>query len=589
MIGCFLWAHFAVLTVSSVLNVPKTATQNDIRERHRALSVIFHPDKQLDETKRGTASHNFLAIQKAYEGEDGLKISWPAELRSKSNEEIVEVLKRTKRTSTQRKLEGLIRSKGSLVCGINASSLLRSPSDVSLAGRLNRVSVMNIVETHRVKAHHQKDVTDKTTIGISTRITREVPSSMGLIGTGNVLGHFTHRASPKLEFEGAVSLMYPRFIILKSLYRPDDFTTLGIDTEIIPAFFFVVRPPITFNLTRRLSRDSLTDGRLTARIGRNPRVSLNITTPIGFDFTGKRKASKTKGDPSHGAGSVSGLAVGTRYFSWGVTLAGLSSNLGANVVYTFTELALQARLSLEYGLGGLAMVLRGEWEGETSSVAAGVGLSKQGVMLNLELTYLEQQLYLPIVLSQEYDAALGLCTAVLPSAAFVLGYHFILKPRRRAERAAILQKARLAADEDRAATKRQWEETIYMLKDTARKHMDAERCKTGLVIVDAFYGPSDPEDEAQGLVLDVTTAVQSLVTNSQLYIAGHRTKSGIQGFYDPAPSFAKSLRINYLFRGRPHFADVPDHRPVVLPLEGESTISNSMAHTSKTASTDHLV
>ena len=178
--------------------------------------------------------------------------------------------------------------------------------------------------------------------------------------------------------------MYPRFIILKSLYRPDDFTTLGIDTEIIPAFFFVVRPPITFNLTRRLSRHSLTDGRLTARIGRNPRVSLNITTPIGFDFTGKRGASKSKGDPSHGAGSVSGLAVGTRYFSWGATLAGLSSNLGANVVYTFTELALQARLSLEYGLGGLAMVLRGEWEGETSSVAAGVGLSKQGVMLNLE-------------------------------------------------------------------------------------------------------------------------------------------------------------------------------------------------------------
>lgn len=52
------------------------------------------------------------------------------------------------------------------------------------------------------------------------------------------------------------------------------------------------------------------------------------------------------------------------------------------------------------------------------------------------LTYLEHQLYVPIVLSQEYDAALGLCTAVLPSAAFILGYHFILKPRRREERLA---------------------------------------------------------------------------------------------------------------------------------------------------------
>lgn len=46
----------------------------------------------------------------------------------------------------------------------------------------------------------------------------------------------------------------------------------------------------------------------------------------------------------------------------------------------------------------------------------------------------------------------------------------------------------------------------------------------GLVILDALYGPSEQDEEAQGLVLDVTTAVQALVNNSQLYIAGHRTK-----------------------------------------------------------------
>lgn len=173
-------------------------------------------------------------------------------------------------------------------------------------------------------------------------------------------------------------------MILKSLYQPDDFTTIGVETEIIPALFFAARPPITFNFTRRLSRHSLTDGRLTARIGRNPRVALQITTPIAFDFTHTRRATTSKKNPAHEAGSISGLAVGTRYFSWGVTLAGLSSSLGANIVYTFTELALQARLTLEYTLGGLAVVLRGQWEGETSSVAAGVGLNAQGVLLNLE-------------------------------------------------------------------------------------------------------------------------------------------------------------------------------------------------------------
>lgn len=51
----------------SVLNVPTTASGNEIRERYRALSVIFHPDKQREERTKDTAAVEFLEIQKAYE------------------------------------------------------------------------------------------------------------------------------------------------------------------------------------------------------------------------------------------------------------------------------------------------------------------------------------------------------------------------------------------------------------------------------------------------------------------------------------------------------------------------------------------
>jgi len=85
--------------------------------------------------------------------------------------------------------------------------------------------------------------------------------------------------------------------------------------------------------------------------------------------------------------------------------------------------------------------------------------------------------------------------------------------------------------------------------------------------------------------MDVTVPVQALVHNSQVYIPGHRTKvtvlcfssravvhvawkAGIQGFYDPAPSSPKSLRVRYLFHDRPHYAEIPDHVPVVLPMRG---------------------
>jgi len=42
---------------------------------------------------------------------------------------------------------------------------------------------------------------------------------------------------------------------------------------------------------------------------------------------------------------------------------------------------------------------------------------------------------LPIVLSPEKNETLALYSIIIPSTALALGYHFILKPRRRAQRA----------------------------------------------------------------------------------------------------------------------------------------------------------
>jgi DnaJ-class molecular chaperone len=55
---------------SVVLNLPKEASQEEIRERYRALSLIYHPDKQhdLDSSTKATAEKRFLEVQKAYEG-----------------------------------------------------------------------------------------------------------------------------------------------------------------------------------------------------------------------------------------------------------------------------------------------------------------------------------------------------------------------------------------------------------------------------------------------------------------------------------------------------------------------------------------
>ena len=55
-----------------------------------------------------------------------------------------------------------------------------------------------------------------------------------------------------------------------------------------------------------------------------------------------------------------------------------------------------------------------------------------------------------------------------------------------------------------------------------------------------------------------------------------RIQSGLQGFYDPAPLCAKSLRVRYTFGGRTHYCEVPDYKSVVLPLGGKWTRHMSM-------------
>ena len=53
---------------SAVLNLPKSASDHEVRERYRQLSIVFHPDKQVDEGRKAAATQRFLEVQKAYEG-----------------------------------------------------------------------------------------------------------------------------------------------------------------------------------------------------------------------------------------------------------------------------------------------------------------------------------------------------------------------------------------------------------------------------------------------------------------------------------------------------------------------------------------
>jgi len=148
----------------SVLNLPDTASAEEVRERYRALSVLFHPDKQRDDSTKKTASKRFLEIQKAYEvlsdpflrtvydtyGFEGTRMKWPPELRSKSRDELVKILNRSKWEHDVVGLENSIRSQGRLMLGVDASSLFdRQGHDLN--ARLEDIRISSFTLRHSIQ------------------------------------------------------------------------------------------------------------------------------------------------------------------------------------------------------------------------------------------------------------------------------------------------------------------------------------------------------------------------------------------------------------------------------------------------------
>ncbi|KAI0264666.1 hypothetical protein BC834DRAFT_956433 [Gloeopeniophorella convolvens] len=564
----------------SVLNLPDTASADEVRERYRALSVLFHPDKQRDESTKATASKRFLEIQKAYEvlsdpflrtvydiyGFEGTRIQWPPELHTKSKSELRVIFNRVKWERETEKLEDAVRPQGRLTIGVDAISLFedrgRAPIQetlIDLRERLQGVRVASFTLRHSV----QKAINDKTKVTIVSRI------ASGRAGAGALLGTVKHQYSPRLSFEATTSLLRGHFVSLRSRYQSNEGTYV-VQTSLSPSFAPTF-PPVTVTHTRRLFKDSLTQGVLSCHTGNPPYFSINIVSPHSFGSQGDLSDTDGEGSQSK-LGSWTGFGMGVRQWSCGINLAGLGTGLRAEWGLALPELAAQASLAIQLSLAGLGYVLTGTWGDERAGITTTIGLNAAGVELTLNLSYLGQRLVLPIALADHEDTSLACIAATVPSAAFALAYQYILKPRRRKQRAEFYRKMRKELLEERSNIHREVEETTSLLRETARKHTQAEKTKRyceGLVVLEASYGPTDPDPEARDLVVDVTVAIQALVHKSQLYIPGHRPKSGLQGFYDPAPSCAKWLRIRYTFGGRMHYCEIPDYRPVVLPLQGK--------------------
>lgn len=209
--------------------------------------------------------------------------------------------------------------------------------------------------------------------------------------------------------------------------------------------------------------------------------------------------------------------------------------------------------------------------GRFSKAGLEVGLSPSNLHLSLYWSRLGHRVSLPFLVSAgrarlTTATRLLFWTAVFPFAA--LAAWELYRQRQRAARAAAAKAARSTAAREKkvqeyvARRRAEADELTAVLATGVEPRQEAERRRSGLVIVSAKYGVRDAPPEE---VADVTIALAALVDDGRLLIPRGVRKSRLLGFWDPAPGCTKVLRVRYLWQGKELAVEVSGREELRLP------------------------
>ena len=169
--------------------------------------------------------------------------------------------------------------------------------------------------------------------------------------------------------------------MMRVRYQSEEGTSV-VQTSLSPSLEPAL-PPITITHSRRLFKDSLTQGVLTCHTGNQPHFSINIVSP--HRFGARSDPLDADGEESQiKLGSWTGFGTGVRQWTCGITLAGLGTSLRAEWGLVFPELAAQASITMQLSLGGPGWAATGAWGDEQRGVTTMISCNAAGVELTLK-------------------------------------------------------------------------------------------------------------------------------------------------------------------------------------------------------------
>jgi len=589
----------------SLLNVDEDASETQIRDAYKTLAMAFHPDKHPDPHNKELAEEAFRDIHKAYQvlsdpeqrsvydhfGEEGLQSSWALAAPGRSPAEMRAEFERQSRLRQAADAESLVNSHGEFSAVINASPLfvrnarIVSPLNPAIQTRLTLAKRLALVSCPQIVGEHGFDIplTQSSTLAVSGQLIKN-----GQMGAGNLIGTLKTHWNPRFYSEINASLLQPQTLTVRGQYMVDPNL---IFNWIIASQSWSVPPTVQLVWSQRLSSKSSLTGFAQVKTGA---------------YTVGSWGADENGEPL--TDDMSALVVGvTKPHEDGTEWTchyQFTNDLSIHYEWSMKVLSgMRVKSGVSCGLlSGLAAYSNSERRvTENIRVLLGVKCgTSSGISLKIRVTRLGQRIVFPIVLSPKFRVDLAMGAAILPALAIAGSHYFYFMPKRRlatSERLHSIRKDRMTDIEQRRTSA---EQTCALLRPQATKRAEAEYGRSGLVILQAYYGRHDVfpppmdldihmladkeqlfsmlsqyealhqvKDNNQPLWCNVRVQLQMLVNQSQLVIPAGRSKSKLLGFFDPCVGERKQLYIRYLFRGRLHELTAHDDDAVAAPLRSQ--------------------
>jgi len=554
----------------AILNIDKEASEEEIKNAFRAMSVRYHPDKHVNSNHKDTAEKIFDQVRKAYEtlsnpqtrmiydiyGQKGLDAGWHMIERQRTPAEIKEEYERLQREKEERRMEQITNPTGSLKLEVNATNFF-SNDGYEEYGSGSMLPEMLGMSMHQ---SIQAPVTKKDTATL-------------------------HWVVQHLKKENSAGLLTCSW---RHLFDNQTWSEVDIGGGSDGAAVLSFKGIRNMNKTKRVEvtlTPSIRQARLNAGLRSMVRSQLTKNTALYFSLN-HRDALINVLDAFSSRSSFGQLfrpnSVSTM-FTIDTDRYNLFTNLQLGLRQSFAKLSYVHQVTddtklkggLMYSPTGDGLVLEYGCVHQVSpkSTIGGtisVGLFT-GVNLHLKVSYRHNQTFdLPIFLSDEFSSSALFYGTVVPVAVYFAVKNIILLPMMLERKKKDMEESREKHAAVIAEKKREAESAINLMLQSYEQIVEFEQGRSGLVILEAWYGKfiskNRRTDRSTPYVINVVIPIQCLVRDSKLML-GDQPKWELTGIYDPCINEEKVLKIVYEFRGIVHEGIFKDTENVRCPKQ----------------------